>query len=254
MSFFTPRQLTLMLSMMLAGVMSAQEIVVVNAGVGGNNTRAALARLETDVLSRRPDRVIVGFGTNDAVNSRAHVPLAEYERNLTTLASRLKQAQVRQIILLTPPPLHEPYLRQRHPQLPADEDLNLRVESYAAAVRRVAAAQQIACFDLHACIKSQNIPSGQAESWLRNLANSQSADGVHLTATACRALAAKLFPLLQAQPGERIVCFGDSNTYGANLAGAGKLSGDNYPACLWRLCNPTLTAPPPPDNGQPAGQ
>ena len=38
---------------------------VVNAGVSGDTTEAALARLESDVLSRNPRIVIVGLGGND---------------------------------------------------------------------------------------------------------------------------------------------------------------------------------------------
>jgi hypothetical protein len=42
------------------------DVEVVNAGVGGDNTRTALARLDRDVLSERPELVIVMFGVNDA--------------------------------------------------------------------------------------------------------------------------------------------------------------------------------------------
>ena len=38
----------------------------INAGVGGNNTNMARARLERDVLAHKPDWVVVMMGTNDA--------------------------------------------------------------------------------------------------------------------------------------------------------------------------------------------
>lgn len=55
---------------------------IINAGVGGNNSRALLARLEEDVLSRDPSLVIIMVGTNDALNSGALVSLDEYRENL----------------------------------------------------------------------------------------------------------------------------------------------------------------------------
>src|SRR3546814_8774250 len=51
---------------------------IVNAGRSGNNTRNLLARLDKDCLALRPSLVILMVGTND-MNSRNHVPLAEYE-------------------------------------------------------------------------------------------------------------------------------------------------------------------------------
>ncbi|HEX2949579.1 MAG TPA: GDSL-type esterase/lipase family protein, partial [Armatimonadota bacterium] len=40
---------------------------VLNAGVGGNNTRMLLERLDADVLAQHPDLVVLMVGTNDAL-------------------------------------------------------------------------------------------------------------------------------------------------------------------------------------------
>jgi lysophospholipase L1-like esterase len=60
----------------LSGMIGAS---VINAGVSGDTTESALARIESDVLSRDPRVVIVGLGGNDFLQS---VPLATTERNL----------------------------------------------------------------------------------------------------------------------------------------------------------------------------
>src|SRR5512142_926678 len=52
---------------------------VVNAGVNGDTTEAALARIDAEVLARDPRIVIVGLGGNDFLRG---VPIATTEANL----------------------------------------------------------------------------------------------------------------------------------------------------------------------------
>ena len=47
-----------------------RSIKVINAGLGGDKTPAALARLQKDVIDLAPDAVSLFFGTNDAVIGR----------------------------------------------------------------------------------------------------------------------------------------------------------------------------------------
>ena len=46
----------------------AAAVSVINAGISGDNAPGGLARLERDVLSFRPDLVVVGFALNDCMN------------------------------------------------------------------------------------------------------------------------------------------------------------------------------------------
>ena len=85
---------------------------VINAGIGGNTTHAALARLAAEVLAHRPDLVVVQFGINDsavdvwknppAVEPR--VPLEQFEANLRGIVQTLR-ARSAKVILMTPNPL-----------------------------------------------------------------------------------------------------------------------------------------------------
>lgn len=52
---------------------------VINAGVSGDTTESALARIDNDVVARNPRIVIVGLGGNDFLQG---VPIATTERNL----------------------------------------------------------------------------------------------------------------------------------------------------------------------------
>jgi lysophospholipase L1-like esterase len=60
---------------------------IVNAGISGDTTDAALARLDHDVLSQDPRIVIVGLGGNDLIR---HVPIAATEANLRAIIRKIQ--------------------------------------------------------------------------------------------------------------------------------------------------------------------
>jgi acyl-CoA thioesterase I len=60
---------------------------VINAGVNGDRTDEALARLETDVLSRNPRLVVVFLGGNDFLQK---VPTDTIFANLETITERIQ--------------------------------------------------------------------------------------------------------------------------------------------------------------------
>ncbi|MCU1229475.1 MAG: lipolytic enzyme family [Acidobacteria bacterium] len=61
---------------------------VVNAGVSGDTTESALARIDADVLAREPRLVIVGLGGNDFLHG---VPIATTEANLRTIVQQIER-------------------------------------------------------------------------------------------------------------------------------------------------------------------
>jgi len=69
---------------------------VINAGVSGDTTDSALARIDADVLQRSPRIVIVGLGGNDFL--RGSTP-ASTEANLRTIIKRI-QASGAMVVLL----------------------------------------------------------------------------------------------------------------------------------------------------------
>jgi lysophospholipase L1-like esterase len=64
-------------------------IPIINAGVSGDTTDVALARIDTDVLARDPRIVIVGLGGNDFLRG---VPIAATEANLRTIIHKIQAA------------------------------------------------------------------------------------------------------------------------------------------------------------------
>lgn len=61
---------------------------IVNKGRGGDTTGTALNRLQQDVIQADPWLVIVGLGGNDYLGQ---VPLAQTEKNLRQIVTRLQQ-------------------------------------------------------------------------------------------------------------------------------------------------------------------
>lgn len=75
---------------------AALNVPIVNAGVSGDTTDSALARIESDVLSRDPRIVIVGLGGNDYLRG---VPIDVTEANLRTILRRIHDAGAMVVLL-----------------------------------------------------------------------------------------------------------------------------------------------------------
>ena len=69
---------------------------VLNAGVSGDTTESALARIDTDVLQRDPRIVIVGLGGNDFLRS---VPIGTTEANLRAIVKKIQATGAMVVIL-----------------------------------------------------------------------------------------------------------------------------------------------------------
>jgi lysophospholipase L1-like esterase len=69
---------------------------VINAGVSGDTTESALARIDESVLRRDPRIVIVGLGGNDYLR---HVPMSATEANLRVIVDRIQGAGAMVVLL-----------------------------------------------------------------------------------------------------------------------------------------------------------
>src|SRR5205085_5984281 len=69
---------------------------VVNAGVSGDTTDSALARIDESVLTQNPRIVIVGLGGNDFLQN---APVATREANLRTIIGKIHDAHAMVVLL-----------------------------------------------------------------------------------------------------------------------------------------------------------
>jgi acyl-CoA thioesterase-1 len=104
---------------------------VFNAGISGDVTPGALARLEKDVISRSPHLVTVMFGTNDS----CRIPIGEYEDNLDQIIKKCREANA-EVILMTPNSITD------NPPF-----LNDKVKEYAKAIEKLAKRRKCALVD-----------------------------------------------------------------------------------------------------------
>ena len=134
---------------MLGGYIGTE---VINAGVGGDSTKAALARLERDVLSKKPDIALVCFGMNDQAQATAknqpNVPLATYTENMETIIKEL-QAIGTEVILIAP---HDAYSGEGYYK-PGEYGLDYaygNMKDFCAAVRNLAQKYGCGLIDIYA--------------------------------------------------------------------------------------------------------
>ncbi len=69
------------------------------AGISGHKSNQMLARLERDVLSKKPDWMTLSCGVNDVWHGARGVPLDQYKVNITKIVDRCQAAGVKVVIL-----------------------------------------------------------------------------------------------------------------------------------------------------------
>ena len=150
------------------------------AGVGGNKSNQMLARLERDVLSRKPRWMTLSCGVNDVYHAhlegRQGVPLADYRRNVEEILDRCAAAGVN-VVILTPTMITED---------PADiQDVEL--EAYCEWLRETAAKRTLPIADLNALMRRRVRGLRERE---RDNGDKLTRDGIHMTAAGDEMMAA----------------------------------------------------------------
>ena len=119
--------------MRLKGTTAFDRTRIINAGVPGNTAADGLARLNSDVLSQKPDLVYIAFGGNDL---KDRVPLSDFEKNLRTMVEKIQQSSHADIILMTTPVFDIPLTSRA-------------VNEYNDVIRKVAKETGVGCLDIY---------------------------------------------------------------------------------------------------------
>ncbi len=69
------------------------------AGIGGHKSNDMLARVDRDVLSKKPNVMTLSCGVNDVWHGANGVPLDKYKENITALIDKVQAAGVKPVIL-----------------------------------------------------------------------------------------------------------------------------------------------------------
>lgn len=212
--------------------------IVLNKGIAGNNTIDLLKRIDKDVISEVPDLVIIMVGTNDMVNSNKIIPYSQFRNNYQQIINKLKTRNIK-VVLMSPPLVDTGYIFQRHQRSRFSEDPNAKIDSISHIIKELSNRNHLYFIDLNSSFKSAGSPNRTAGSLIINKANFNIEDGIHPTKQGYEFIAKTVFNYLKKKrllkKNRRIVCFGDSITYGSFMQGAGTSEGDTYPARLRNL-------------------
>ena len=134
---------------------------VLNSGVGGDTSKAGLARFSSAVKAKNADVVFIGFGTNDcSIDMDRYIPLETYADNLRSMIAKVRETGAVPVVITPPPIVDGPYLtrHQADPFLPYNGPNGL-LEIYAQAARAVAREQNVTCADVHAAFSAEDYGS-----------------------------------------------------------------------------------------------
>jgi len=171
------------------------KVKVMNQGISGEKTDAALSRVKQDVLSLEPDYVVIMYGTNDAFIDQGvtepRLPLESYQRNLAELIRRCRKSGAFPLLMTSIPMgersragTFEPYISQ---------GVNFNLAAYAEACREVARAENVLLCDLYAEWSDHAHRGTSIDRWLT--------DGVHPNPEGHGLIAKSLFFVLAEEKG-----------------------------------------------------
>lgn len=229
--------LSIVLSLLsLADTGNGKDQFVLNKGMPGNNVCNLMKRLNRAVLKHHPSLVIVLIGTNDMVNPPKMLSYSTYSSNLNMLVDRIRKSGA-DVLLLTPPYVDTDYIFARHRRKKFAFPPNEKIDSVKAIIHKTAMDQDCMYLDINQVFSSYDSPSKAASSLIRNEKNSWMADGVHPTSRGYRVIAESVYAFLknEGKSYDKIICFGDSITFGAYSFGQGTNRGKTYPAVLRKL-------------------
>lgn len=117
-------------------------VKVVRAGISGHKSNDMLARLEKDVLSKKPDWMTLSCGVNDVWHQDRNrgVLLEDYKKNIAAILDKCAAANCRVIVLTATPFTHDP----------ADGGKNAKLAPYNQWLREEAARRGLPVADLNA--------------------------------------------------------------------------------------------------------
>lgn len=131
---------------------SLSDWTIINSGIGGENTRGALNRLQTDVLDYAPDLVTVLLGTADASENKG-ITIREYEENLISI---VEQITPQKTLLITSPLIDQARLAARRKAFAQANFVTIQtLEKYVEVVIQVARSTGSHWLDLWSQMQAQ---------------------------------------------------------------------------------------------------
>ncbi len=140
------------------------KVTPIPAGISGHKSDQMLARLNKDVLEKKPDFMTLSCGVNDVWHGARGIPLDKYKANITAIVDQCAAASVK-VVILTATVIGEDL----------GNDNNKKLAPYNEFLRSLAREKKLPLADLYAMfeevIKTKTKPG-----------NAYTSDGVHMNA------------------------------------------------------------------------
>lgn len=138
----------------------------VAAGISGHKSNQMLARLEKDVLSKKPDWMTLSCGVNDVWHGARGVLLPEYKVNITKIVDQCQKADIK-VMILTSTMIGEDEPNER----------NQKLAPYNAFLRELAKEKKCLLADLNADMQAAVKKAGGGKDKKSRILTG---DGVHM--------------------------------------------------------------------------
>jgi len=132
--------------------MNGIEVEAIPAGIAGNTSDDMLARLDADILAKKPDFMTLSCGVNDVLKGAAGVPLERYKANITAIVEKAQAAGVKPVILTATMISENP-----------DEYTNKNLAPYNDFLRELAKDKKLMLADVNAAMLKA-VPEARAVS------------------------------------------------------------------------------------------
>jgi lysophospholipase L1-like esterase len=160
---------------------------IIGAGIGGNKVYDLFFRMEDDVLTKRPDLVVIYIGVNDVwhkASSRTGTDYDKFGKFYQGLITKIQNNGAK-VVLCTPAVIGE--------KKDGANEMDADLDKYSEAIRELATKNKLPLLDLRTIFKqydAANNPDNKEKGILTS-------DGVHLNALGNQTLADKLLPLVK---------------------------------------------------------
>jgi lysophospholipase L1-like esterase len=113
-------------------------VTPIPAGISGQTSRDMLARIKSDIISKKPDWMTLSCGVNDVWHGVEGVDLENYKKNISSIVDQCQAAGIH-VIILTSTRIGE-----------EDNDMNRKLVSYNDFLRQLAGEKHCLLADLNA--------------------------------------------------------------------------------------------------------
>lgn len=182
-----PRGYITRISELIANEGRKDDFELIGAGIGGNKVYDLYLRLEDDVISKRPDIVVIYIGVNDVWHRQSHgtgTDLDKFVKFYSALISKIQSAGSR-VVLVTPAVIGE--------KTDLSNGLDAELNDFSLAIRTLAKERNLPLVDLRRIFIDHNRrfnPSNKALGILTT-------DRVHLNDAGNNLVAEKIWEVLR---------------------------------------------------------